>query len=142
MLTTIVVSAVTGVLGLAAGAAVSSAGLGLRRRVSDLETLQAVIPELISRQEVSEAFAQLAVIEEQRRQEFAAQMRRQRAHAPSPMPSPAANPIFQQAAMGGMPAGAGPEAAAVAGDLNAMLNQQLAALNERLQQVTAQRSAS
>lgn len=141
MLTTIALSAVTGVLGLAAGAAVSSAGLGLRRRVSDLETLQAVIPELISRQEVSDAFGQLALIEEKRRQEFAAQMRRQRVQsAPFSVPSPAANPIFQQAAMGGMPGG-GPEATA-ATDFNALLNQQLAALNERLQQVTAQRAGS
>ena len=51
------------------------------------------------------------------------------------------NPVFRaEAASGTFQAEAGPRGgASPVGDVNALLNQQLTALNERLQQVTSQR---
>lgn len=130
MLTTIAAAMITGFAGVAIGASCSAGGL--RRRIGQLED---VVPELVTRAEVSQAFAQLAVIEQQR-QEAARQVRWQQG-AGVPMQQPvfrteAASGTFQAEAA---PRGPGPSAA----EVNALLNQQLAALNERLQQVTSQR---
>lgn len=138
MLTAIAASAISALAGVAIGASVSS-GRGLRSRVTLLErnlaivteralgavpelvarqdALEQVMPELITRQEVSSAFAKLAAIEEQR-------AAARQAAATAPMPSMEVPP--RPTAMS-------------AQELNAAMTQQLAALNERLQQVTGQR---
>lgn len=130
MLTTIAAAVITGFAGVAIGASYSSSGM--RRRIGQLEE---VIPELVTRTEVSQAFAQLAAIEQQR-QEAARQARWQAQAMQAPAPvfrTEAASGTFQAETSGR------PQPAPPAADVNALLNQQLAALNERLQQVTSQR---
>jgi hypothetical protein len=136
MLTTITAAAISALAGVAIGASVST-GRGLRLRVGTLEQhvgwlgqslstalpslikqqedVQQVLPDLVTRQEVSSAFAELANIERQR----VAAAQRSAPVAPS-------EPLGRPSAMG-------------AQELNAAMTQQLAALNERLQQVTSQR---
>ncbi len=133
MLTTIAAAAITGFAGIAIGASFSTSGL--RRRVGQLEQLSGVIPEMVTRAEVSDAFNQLALIEQQRHAVAQqALMERQRA-------AQFINPVFRtEAASGTFQAEVAPRGGAPsAGDVNALLNQQLTALNERLQQVTSQR---
>lgn len=137
MLTTIALSALSGIAGLAVGASVTS-GRGLRGRVNIMErdlshlfetcvqalpqlsarqdAIEQALPELITRQEVSSAFDRLAAIERQR---VAA-----RQAVTAPMPS-----------MEMPPRPPAPSAA----EINTALAQQLAALNTRLEQVTSQR---
>lgn len=137
MLTTITAAAISALAGVAIGASVST-GRGLRLRVGTLEQhvgwlgqsvstalpslikqqedVQRVLPDLVTRQEMSSAFAELANIERQR---VAAWVQRSAPVAPS-------EPLGRPPAMG-------------AQELNAAMTQQLAALNERLQQVTSQR---
>lgn len=138
MLTTIIIPAVTGLAGIAIGASAVTAG-GLRRRVRYLEgAFNEAVPELITRQEVSNAFAQLAAVEEQRWQQT---MMRVQA-APFQMTDP--TKAWAQAGNGVAPSAPAPTPAAApsAAEMNALLTQQLASLNERLQRVGAPRPAA
>lgn len=128
MLTTITFSAVSALAGIAIGASAVSAG-GLRRRVRNLEgAFNEVVPELITRAEVSSAFAQLAAVEEQRWQQTVVRMQ----SAPFPMSDP--TKAWAQAGNGVAPSTPAPAPAAPsAAEMNAYLTEQLASLNERLQ---------
>jgi uncharacterized protein YceH (UPF0502 family) len=109
-----------------------------------IDRIEGALEELVTREEVVGAFARMAEAERQRAQEaqvhqaFVAQqaeLQRLQAMAyqqPAPMfRAEAASGAFQAEAGGRVPAPSQDE-------LNARLNQQLASLNQRLQQVTGQ----
>lgn len=134
MLTYILGGLAAAAFGTAASTAFYAGRLG--RRVQGLEqTWEQVAPELIGRTEVSQAFAQLAYIEEQRRVAAAQRV----GAAPFPMGSPAA--WAAQAPMGDRvpPSEPAPQAAPTPAEINEMMTRQLAALNEQLQRVTNRR---
>jgi hypothetical protein len=131
MITTIAIAAAAGFAGLAIGT--SAASFGLRRRLDGLEGW--AMEELITKQEISEAFQQVSMIEAQREAAITQQLNQMRAQIAQ------VQPVFRQAA----PAGAfqqegmsrGPSTPTPA-EVNALLTQQLSGINERLQQVMSQ----
>lgn len=147
MLTTLIAAAASGAAGgaLVAGIALSFPGRRLRGLESAL--MDDILPTLITRQEVGEAFARVAMAEQQREQmmlqrsqqelQMARQMELQRAQAAAMQASPLFQGEPQTEAAGTFQARNGQSQAAV-DQLNEQLNRQLAQLNQRLQQVTAQ----
>lgn len=133
MITTIAIAAATGFAGLAIGTgAATAATLGLRRRLSTVEDL--IETELVSKAQISEAFMQISAMEQQREAAIAQQLNQMRAQIAQ------VQPVFRQGAASG--AFQGDQAAPSAADVNALMAQQLAALNQRLQQVTNQQMPS
>lgn len=149
MLTTIAISAATGLAGILIGT--SAVGRGrLAGRVSVLEGhvshVSQVVAGQISREEVSQAFAELALLEEQRHQTAVQRMQMapflvngqwggQVPNAVSPRPS-APVPVAEPAAP--VAAGVGDPWANTAqvDALTAAVSQQLQALNSRMEQLT------
>ena len=129
MLTTIAVGLASGL----AGGAISVAALSwrLRGRVSAMdEALHSVcetVPALVTRFEVSNAFRELAEMEAQRQ---AAVQRR--AFVTNPGFQPGSGPSNVPVD----PMARGPVVAPGVAEMNALLSQQLAAMNERLRQIT------
>jgi len=131
MITTIAIAAATGFAGLAIGS--SAVGYGLRRRLMAFEA--AIETQLVTRAEISEAFLQISAMEQQREAAIGSQLAQMRAQIAQ------IQPVFRQ---GGSQVGAfqqeigvQPPSPSVA-EANAMLTQQLSAINQRLQQVTGQ----
>jgi hypothetical protein len=134
MITTIAIAAATGFAGLAIGS--SAIGFGMRRRMEGLEGL--IAEELVTKDEISQAFQQISMVEAQREAALAYQLNQMRAQIAQ------AQPIFRQGAVNGafqQENGERPAAPSPA-EVNALLTQQLSAINERLQQVTSQRLPS
>jgi hypothetical protein len=135
MITTIAIAAATGFAGLAIGS--SAVSYGLRRRLLTIE--DAVETELVTRSEISGAFLEISAMEQQREAALTFQLQQMRAQIAQ------IQPVFRQ---GGsqvgafQQSGADQPAAPSAADLNAMLTQQLSAINQRLQQVTGQQMPS
>lgn len=131
MFTTIAISAASALAGLSIG--VSTVGHVLQRR--RLRAIEDVIEtELISRGEISQAFLEISAMEQQREAAIALQLRQLQAQVSQLQPifrSTAASGAFQQEV---------PErpASPSAAEVNALLTQQLSAINQRLQQVTGQ----
>lgn len=131
MITTIAIAAATGFAGLAIGS--SAIGFGLRRRLEDLE--DAIETQLVSRTEISEAFLQISAMEQQREAAIGQEMARMRAQIAQ------IQPIFRQGVsqVGVFQQETGPQPTSPSvTEVNAMLTQQLSAINQRLQQVTGQ----
>ena len=131
MITTIAIAAATGVAGLAIGT--SAASFGLRRRMSSLE--EWAMEELVTKQEISEAFQQVSLIEAQREAVLAQQMNQMRAQIAQVQPvfrQPAQSGVFQQEGIGRG------QSTPTPAEVNALLTQQLSGINERLQQVMSQ----
>jgi uncharacterized protein YukE len=131
MITTIAIAAATGFAGLAIGT--SAASFGLRRRLDGLEGW--AMEELVTKQEISEAFQRVSVIEAQREAVLAQQLNQMRAQIAQ------VQPIFRQGAQSGafqqeVPGRA--QAGSTPAEMNALLTQQLSGINERLQQVMSQ----
>lgn len=103
--------AAAGLIGVLSGQGLMIAA-GRSRMATRLNKLEEAVPELITRSEVQNAFAQVAQIEAQRQ---AAAMQQNRAAAAF-----GANPAAQR------------------GDMNEMINTQLAALNGRMEQINKQ----
>jgi len=138
MITTIAIAAATGFAGLAIGTgAATAATLGLRRRLSTVEDL--IETELVSKAQISEAFMQISAMEQQREAAIAQQLSQMRAQIAQ------VQPVFRPGAASGSFPGPGlgaDQAAPSAAEVNALLTQQLSALNQRLQQVTSQQMPS
>jgi hypothetical protein len=134
MITTIAIAAATGFAGLAIGS--SAVGYGLRRRLNSIEDL--VETELVSKAEIREAFMQVSAMEQQREAAIAQQLSQMRSQIAQ------VQPVFRQDVASGAFHGTprAEQAAPSAADVNAMLTQQLSALNQRLQQVTGQQMPS
>lgn len=137
MITTIAIAAASGMAGLAIGTTAFNSGT--RRRLSSLEAeVDNALPQLVTKVEIAEAFREIAVTEQQREAAIAfqfQQLRQQVAQLAPALRTDAANGTFQQENAAARAAAQAPTPA----EINAMLNQQLSALNERLQQVTSQR---
>lgn len=137
MITTIAIAAASGMAGLAIGTTVFNGGT--RRRLSNLEAeVDNALPQLVTKAEIAEAFREIAVTEQQREAAIAfqfQQLRQQVAQLAPALRTDAVNGTFQQENAAARAAAQAPTPA----EINAMLNQQLSALNERLQQVTSQR---
>ena len=130
MITTIAIAAAAGFAGLAIGSSATS--FGIRRRIEGLE--EAITTELVTKQEISEAFQQISMVEQQREAAITYQLGQMRAQLAQ------AQPIFRQNAVNGafQQEAAGRASTPTPSEVNAMLTQQLSAINERLQQVTSQ----
>lgn len=131
MITTIAIAAATGFAGLAIGT--SAVGFGLRRRLEAFE--DAIETQLVTRAEISEAFLQISAMEQQREAAIGQEMARMRSQIAQ------VQPIFRQGAsqVGVFQQEAAAQPASPnAAELNAILTQQLSAINQRLQQVTGQ----
>jgi hypothetical protein len=154
MLLPTLLAAVTGGATSAALAVVLQ--IPLRRRLNELEMgLSESLPALITRDEVSEAFTRMAIAEQEREQAMNYRLQQEQAMrllelqrmratgAPQPAPIFQAEASPQQARAEGGATGdfqPQPGQAQVAVDqMNEQLNRQLAQLNQRLQQVAAQR---
>lgn len=112
MMEAFIVGAAAGLIGMASGQALVLTA-GRRRLATRVSALEQSVPELITRSEVQNAFAQVAQIEAQRQ---AANVQQARAAAVFGNGAAAANP-------------------APRGDMNTMINSQLEALNDRLNRI-------
>lgn len=112
MFEVVLASALSAVIGVLSGQALVLTS-GRRRLALRVATLEQQVPELISRSEVQQAFAQVAQIEAQRQAQAMQQARS------------AAN-------FGGAPANSAPA------DLNTGINAQLSALQERMSRINAE----
>lgn len=110
MMEAFIAGAAAGLIGMASGQALVLTA-GRRRLATRVAALEQSVPELITRSEVQNAFAQVAQIEAQRQ---AATMQQARAAA-----------VF----------GNGSTAAPARNDMNTMINSQLNALNDRLNRI-------
>jgi hypothetical protein len=135
MITTIAIAAATGFAGLAIGS--TAAGYGLRRRLATLEDV--IETELVSKVEISEAFLQISTMEQQREAAISYQLQQMRAQIAQ------IQPVFRQGSnqVGAFQQeGAERSSSPSPAEVNAMLTQQLSAINQRLQQVTGQQMPS
>lgn len=131
MFTTIAITAASMLAGLSIGLS-SASHVMTRRRLRAIEDV--IETELISREEISQAFLEISMMEQQREAAIALQFRQLQAQVSQLQPAfrtSAASGAFQQE-MPERPAS--PSAA----EVNALLTQQLSAINQRLQQVTGQ----
>jgi hypothetical protein len=147
MITTIAIAAATGFAGLFIGS--SAASFGLRRRLDDVDgVIDEMQSVLVTRPEIGEALTQISAVEQQRElaiekrlEQMAAYMTQVAQVAQAAQVQPTFRPgggqsgAFQQP---GQQQGASPSPA----EVNAMLTQQLSAINQRLQQVTGQQMPS
>ena len=111
MLEAVLTGAAAAIIGMASGQALVLTA-GRRRLATRVSALEQSVPELITRNEVQNAFAQVAQIEAQRQ---AAAMQQARASA-----------VFGNSV---------PPAAAQRGDMNTMINTQLEALQSRMNRI-------
>jgi hypothetical protein len=147
MLTTIAIAAAAGFAGLSIG--LTGANFRLRGRIEGaedlaLEVAESMRTEMVSKVEISNAFREISLLEQQREQAAANtmnQMWREIVALRENGFRPGGNQVGAFRDLG--PSAVGPSAVGPsAAEANSLLKQQLAALNQRIQQVTNQQMPS